>query len=762
MTTTALRFTGEIDAWLVIVLATTLAALMAWLYSREVRRSRPGRWAWTLVALRSAVVFLAVLTLAGPVLRQTTVERKLGRVVLALDASASMRLTDDEPDGGGDPRTRWERAQDLLLKGSQPLLQALAAEHDVELAALRGTQSQRIWWRRQGGRDTSGPLPAQLPVSADAPLTDLGGAPRQAAEPLEAGTALVMLTDGQHNADGEPEEMAAALKAAGVPVYALGFGAEVPPPDLSVALFEIPESAYAREQLRGAVTIGDSMPPGVPARVVVESGGRELWGLDFSSDGKGERRLEFQFAVADIPETAKGAPRLLTARVNASGPEAAREKTRANNSAEAPLQVLERKRRVLILDGRPRWESRYIHNHFDRDERWEARVAFDSFTDNPAEGDLARTFPATRDELFTFDLVILGDMRPDRLLDRQLGWLLEFVEKRGGGLIWIDGQRGHLRSWLAAGEASRLLPVSWEGGGLSSAAGHTWSTDTDNPTPSALLLASSRSANAELWPRLPPALWTARVKPEPGAQVVARLDGSGSLPAMVFRPTGAGAVLYLSTDELWRWRYQVADLYHQRLWMQIAAWIAAPPFQVETPRLSIGSDRLRYRVGDQAEIRVRLRGSDGSLITAAKPRAILLRGGEPQGMVELAPDEDHAGVYRGLTPRLKAGDFEVAIEESAGASPAASRLAIRASDQEDRELAQLTLNAPLLQSLAQTTGGQFLRESQAAELPALLRQVDRRQTIVRELILWSSWWWFGALITLLTAEWLLRKRFKLI
>ncbi len=778
MTTTALRFTGDHPAWMILLAALALALLMAWLYSRELRRAQnpAGKRAWLLVLLRSLAVFIAVLTLAGPVLRHTTIDRHLNRVVLALDASSSMRLTDEEPlsDGratdtsSGLQAARWDRVQDLLFKGQSPLLAALTAEHDVEIVALRGSSAQRLWWRRQGGRDSSGPLPGQLPIAADAPSTNLDAPLRAALEPLVPGTAVVLFSDGQHNTDGSPEDLAATLKNAGVSLFAVGFGSEIPPPDLAITQTEIPESAFSQEQLRGSVTVRDSMPAGIPASVRVESQGTTLWTQSFTTTGKGERRFDFRFPVQDLPAAPHQkdrALRLLTVQVAATGAQAGLEKTRANNLTEAPLHVLDRKRRVLILDGRPRWETRYIHNHFDRDERWDASVAFDDYSANPAEGTVTKAFPATRDELLTFDLILIGDLAPERLLPKQVEWLLEFVEKRGGGLIFIDGQRDHLRKWAGQPEAARLLPVVWTTGTPPTATGHTWSLDTEIPTPPALLLSASRASNSELWPALPPAMWTAQVSPVAGAQVVALLHAPASgrpLPALVFRPAGAGAVLYLSTDELWRWRYQVADLYHQRLWMQIAAWIAAPPFQIETPRLAIGSDRLRYRVGDQAEVRVRLRAADGSIPATAAPQAFLVRDGETLATVELAPDPNHAGIYRGLTPRLKEGDFEIAVAEAPNAPRADPRLHLRASDREDRELAQLTLNTSLLQSLAQSTDGQFLRESQAAELPALLKRADRKQTRIRETLLWSSWWWFGALLALLTSEWLLRKRLRLI
>ena len=774
MTTTALRFTGDHAPWLVLLVALALALLMALLYRREIRRS-PVPLGWLLVLLRSLAVFIAVLTFAGPVLRHTTIDRQLTRVVLALDASSSMRLTDEPPQASPNPQSpipnpqsRWDRLQSLLFSGTPPLLPALVAEHDVELVALRGSTSQRLWWRRQNGQDTSGPIPAQLPIAPDSASTNLDSPLKTALAPLTPGTAVVLFTDGQHNTDGSPEDLAASLKTAGVTLFPIGLGGEIPPPDLSITQTDIPESAFAQEQLRGSITVRDSMPSGISATVRVESQGKILWSQSFTTTGKGQHRFDFRFPVQDLPPAAQKtdpALRLLSVQVTASGNQANLEKTRANNTTEIPLHVLDRKRRVLILDGRPRWETRYIHNHFDRDERWDAKVAFDDYTPNPADGAIAKAFPATRDECLTYDLIILGDLAPDRLLPNQIEWLLEFVEQRGGGLIFIDGQRGHLKPWLTQKDASRLLPVSWTGTTPPTATGYTWSLDTPIPTPPALLLSASRATNTDLWPTLPPAQWTAQVTPAPGAQVVAQLKApaiGAPLPAIVFRPAGAGAVLYLSTDELWRWRYQVADLYHQRLWMQIAAWIAAPPFQIETPTLAIGTDRLRYRVGDQAEVRVRLRSPSGTLIPNATPQAFLTRDGETLATLELTADPNHAGIYRALTPPLKSGDFEIAIAPAPNAPRSDSRLTFRASDREDQELAQLTLNTPLLQSLAQTTGGQFLRESQASDLPALLKRIDRKQTSIKETLIWSSWWWFGILLALLTTEWLLRKRQRLI
>jgi hypothetical protein len=206
----------------------------------------------------------------------------------------------------------------------------------------------------------------------------------------------------------------------------------------------------------------------------------------------------------------------------------------------------------------------------------------------------------------------------------------------------------------------------------------------------------------------------------------------------------------------------VADLHHQRLWVQLAAWIAAPPFQAESKTIALGTDHLRYGANEQGELRVRLRKANGDFVTDAHPRAFLMHEGEDAATLELEADPTHAGIYRALTPPLKAGTWQVAVAENPGAARDPLRLTLRVADTGNQELSTLTMNRPLLETMARNTGGRFLREEQAGDLPKLLQSMDHKQTITKETVLWSSWWWLGTVIALLTAEWLLRKRLRLV
>ncbi|HSI62784.1 MAG TPA: hypothetical protein VLE43_06685, partial [Candidatus Saccharimonadia bacterium] len=99
-TQTYLRFTGDWPPLPVFSIAIGLGLLMFFYYRLELR-FHAGMARWVPALLRGLAVFMIVLCLAGPILRHVTTFRQLGRVVLMVDASASMSFTDEVPLGNG-------------------------------------------------------------------------------------------------------------------------------------------------------------------------------------------------------------------------------------------------------------------------------------------------------------------------------------------------------------------------------------------------------------------------------------------------------------------------------------------------------------------------------------------------------------------------------------------------------------------------------------------------------------------------------------
>lgn len=795
--TVRLKFIGEWSTPVVFLTGLLLAGVMFFYYRRELRFHGPIP-RFFLPGLRALAVFLIVLCLAGPTLRRETIIRQLNRILILVDSSASMSFT-DQPAGTPDDTTpptspgttttpsRFHRAQQALLHHPHRLIETLlqSQHQNIELFALRNHKADRIWWHRDNGKDISGALPSQI-AKPDAQLTNLDQPLRDALGPSLSNSAIILLTDGQHNSPGSPEALAVQLSNHQIPIFAIGYGQEAPPQDISLTQIIAPEAAFPNGRVEGVIHLNDHLPEGLQAVAIVsDSQQKTLSREEFSTDGSGRRQFTFSFPVSDLigdsnatnnaTSKAQDTLRHLSARVELIGDSSSTSKDLIphNNQSNFAIHLLSQKRKVLLLDGRPRWETRYLHTHFDRDERWEITTAFDDFTDTPNSA-IQKAFPKDEKEMQNYDLVILGDLRPESLPPDKHQLLQQFVEKHGGGLIFIDGQRGHLQSWRQTSIES-LIPVTWNPNPAAIQPGaqlaHELTPSGLNLT--ALSLSDTPSTNQTLWQHLPGIFWASSAKPLPDATTLVQLipanastsTSADSIPGMVWRRYGAGSVLWLASDEYWRWRYEVADLYHQRFWMQIAAWIAAPPFIVQDDRLSLSIDRLRYHENDKAEVRIRLRDAKGNPVIhhdeSTPLRAHLHRNGKLHATLQLESDPVHGGVFRAISGNLPSGEYRLTVSQNQQPVSDIS-LSFQVTDSTTQEWSNLTLNRPLLESIARTSGGRFLRESDIAQLPALLRQADRPQLQVQESLLWSSWWWFTPILILLTAEWLLRKHWRLV
>ena len=66
-------------------------------------------------------------------------------------------------------------------------------------------------------------------------------------------------------------------------------------------------------------------------------------------------------------------------------------------------------------------------------------------------------------------------------------------------------------------------------------------------------------------------------------------------------------------DETWRYRYEVADLYHQRFWNQLLNMIMERPFALNQAQLSMDAGGGSHDPNKAIPLRIRLRNSEGKV-----------------------------------------------------------------------------------------------------------------------------------------------------
>ena len=325
-------------------------------------------------------------------------------------------------------------------------------------------------------------------------------------------------------------------------------------------------------------------------------------------------------------------------------------------------------------------------------------------------------------------------------------------------MIFVDGNRNRFREFTSENLAA-MLPVEWQPAEIVSQPTTLQLTETGSRL-SALTFEVDTTANQRFWTELPPPHRLSNVTALPGAEVLveAVVDGS-PVPAMVTRNYGAGRVLYLATDETWRWRYKAADTYHQRIWNQLATYVMPRPFATSDEYLSVDTGPVSYQMGDSASIRVRLMGLDGKPATDATVDAILWKSGRQVSTISLTADPDVPGIYRGTSGELSDGEYEVSVRASGFSSDALkARGQFVVHPPESAELANTSCNEELLQQMAAESGGVYLREENANQLAALLSPLSNGRVVESDTAIWQSYWWFAAMILLLAVEWFFRKR----
>jgi len=562
------------------------------------------------VAAANALVALAKVceTLERSV--RSSFEAEVSRIVESGDESirSALAMFDETP--------RWRRVEMGLSESSAKILEKLREQHDVEVLRLAGEKAELLGSRApnsaDGGVDEESDGENERSAEDFSSVTDLssgivatqksvtasensGDTPSKDTEAAESKTAIVLITDGQHNSGPSPLQTAQVLGSQGVPFFSVSLGASQQAADLAVIGLEHPDLVFQKDHVRGVMVIRDQMTPGKPFVAQISYQDEVLWQQQLVTQNVAERRIEFDFEIDELV-TKLGAQfasdikqHAVPLEFQASIAALPEESETDNNQRAMRLAAIVSSYKVLLIDGRSRWETRYLRNVFERDEQWSINtVIVGPGTDHAGltRGAEEGQFPGKREELFAYDLVIFGEVAPELFNEQDFQWLSEFVETRGGGIVFIDGQRGRLRQ-LASTKLGSLIPVEWLNETISAKPTSLQLTDK-GASESALRLSPDAEQNRRFWTELPPPHSLVAVNALPGAEVLieANVDGR-QRPAMVTRLFGSGRVVYLAFDESWRWRFKTADLWHQRAWNQLAKYVMPRPFAVSDEYVSL-------------------------------------------------------------------------------------------------------------------------------------------------------------------------------
>lgn len=774
------------NPWFFLVVAASLAICALWLYRRELRNLGLGITAWILPTLRALAIFLIVLTLAEPAIESRHREGEPGHVHVLIDGSMSMSISDSTSEANANARNRFQRAVDSLVTPDSGLIDQLSDQFDISIWRLDAEGNALLWKTSLVSSESASVSSPNWQPNDYGPQTALGDGLLQLSQRLtdpnnEDGTAaaqstIVLMTDGQSNFGSSTESAADQLSKLNISVNSVGYGPEQQTSDLVLKAFEVPGRLFKTDQLSGRIILADLLPKGTDFNVQLTLDDSVVWQKTLKANGEFQREVRFDLAVTELyaiaqKKLAPGVqyntlPMKLTAKLIASSSEINQD----NNVLDAYLTVGASKAKILLVDGRSRWETRYVKNLFSRDPTWQIQVLVGDSVEQ-------QSLPQSRADWQQFHLVVLGDVPAEILNTSFQEGLVDFVN-RGGGMIISDGARQHLHhsdySALLPLLPVRILDGSQREVSAATNVDEKWTcqlTAAGRQLPAFDLTKQESNSvgesteNSNLWKQLPGLEFIQLVSLKPGSEVQVEATRKGQIqPLIVSQRFGAGQVLYLGTDETWRWRYKVADELHQKLWNQLARWVMRKPMNVESEYLSLDTGVARYTPGQSIEIRAALRKPDGSPAEGRRTVAVISRNGETITRVSLLANENGPGVYASSLSNLEIGDYEVAIEAEGfnkEALLAKSSFAVSAP-QQNSELLSTSCDSWTLKNISQITGGHYLPEDEVNRLPDLLRPLSGGKFVHSTRLIWQSYYWFFAALGLLAIEWVLRKRAGLI
>ncbi len=753
--------------WLILA-AASLLGFTWWTYrhSAELLSASQRR---ALITLRVAFLWLLLAILLRPVLT-LTMEANTRRMFAGLfDASASMAIRDIR--AGTDLKrsalyaapadaaniARVDLARVVLKAPALHLLASLRREFD--LAGFGFDKSAARFDPASAGLNPEHLWPDSLSASGlqtaigDSLLDVLG---QKRAEPL-AGVFLV--TDGGNNFGSDPMEAARAAAAQDVPLYIYGVGI-TSPRDVIVSNMVVPDLAFVGDELQVNVHVKGLGYPGQKSTLALKCGDSVVAEkeIEFTS---GDQLITLGFTPKSVGEFT----------LQASIPPRDDEASRDNNFASERLRVTDSKIKVLFVEQAPRWEFRFLSNVLLRDRRLNLKSVLlegDPEIAHVENSPYLDAIPSTKEALLGYDLIIIGDVDPKAFSQAQMDTLAEFVSRFGGSVMFIAGKRYDPSSY-AATPFEKLFPVTLDGatpfGGKSRSLPVVLTSL--GRTNAMLRLSSSEEDSALRWGELPPLEWIApagRVKPA-AETLLECVDPTLSLrqgvtPVLVIQQYGLGQVLYVGTDDTWRWRKNAGESLYTRFWGQVAQRMALAHLLGGAKRTQLSVDKQNYLVGEHVTVYARLFDEhfkpiekpsvDGSftIASAVEHAGHALR-------VQLRPVPEQPGMFRGDLDAETPGSYRLSIKDDPATSVGFSVTPPRV------ELDDTTMNEPLLRSMAQASGGAFFREE---DLPKLLGSIHSKAGGVRfseDTELWSTPFYFIVLLLTVSSEWILRKRWHL-
>ena len=554
---------GAWPGWVLLLLTLVcVAGLAVLIWSRLPQAAANiSRWrAGAVWLLQSLLIATVLVLLWQPAITVAELAPQQNVIAVVLDDSRSMAIADSGRDGKATREAAAEKAlEDGVLAGLQKKFQTRLYRLDsrvAQAAALKDIQPAAPATHINDGLKQLASETSDLPIGA-----------------------VVLLSDGSENSiDGSGDlslETVNALRSRRIPVHAVGFGKEQLLHDLELSDVKLASRAMADSRIPATVTLHQRGYAGSKVLLVARDGDKTLGSREITLGVDGATQVETFFF-------GPGGAGIKSLHFSL-GPLAG-EENQNNNSLTRLLGVTDDKRRILYVEGEPRWEYKFIRRAEDDDKlvqvasmlRTTENKIYRQGISDPRE--LENGFPVRPEDLFAYQGIILGSVEAGYFTPLQQELLREFVDRRGGGLLFLGGRFALGDGGWGGSSLVDLLPTVLPNSRSSfhrdPATPELTAAGSDSPI---TRLMDDPEKNIDRWKKLTYLMdYQDAGTAKPGATVLAQMNvGSRKLPLLVTESYGRGRTAVMATSGTWRWQMSqpLGDPAHDLFWQQLLRWL---------------------------------------------------------------------------------------------------------------------------------------------------------------------------------------------
>jgi uncharacterized membrane protein len=744
---------GAWPKWILVLLILVAAAGLAWLIRSRLAEAAPvlRSWrAWVIWGLQTLLAALILVLLWQPSITVAELKPQQNIIAVLVDDSKSMAITED---------------------GSTRQAQAVLALQNGVMASLNRSFQTRLY----RVDDVPARIDSLRDLQPNKPSTRIGDSLKQLSEEtsdLPIG-AVVLLSDGDDNAGGIPADTISALRARHIPVHTIGFGRERAARDVEMDDAVIAPRALADSRLAAKITVHQRGYAGAKVTLTVRDvstpQSKVLASRTITLGAEGN--LQTETLMFDIGGA--GAKTLQISAAPLSG-----EENTANNTLTRVVNVGSDKRRILYMEGEPRWEYKFIRQA-EEDDRMVQIVSIDRTSENklyrqgiadPKE--LADGFPSRAEDLFVYDGLIIGSVEAGYFTPVQQELIREFVDRRGGGLLLLGGQFALADGGWNATKLIDLFPTTLplQAGTFHREAdpmrGTTHTTAELAPAGEDSIitrLVDDPASNAAKWKKLPYLMdYEDPGTPKPGAAVLANMitpEGK-KLPLLITENFGRGRTAIMATGGSWRWQMSspLGDTAHDLFWQQLLRWVAS-----DTPGHVAASVPAQMLLDNGAiTLTADVRDTQYNPAPDAKVEAHILGPSGVSALVEMAPVPDTPGQFQAAWTAPKVGAYLTEVTaQRAGKELGRDVLTFQRMDGVAENF-HTEQNRELLERLATQTGGQYWKPADLGKLAGSIPFSEAGVTMRETRDLWDLPLVFLVLLLLRFSEWWLRRKWGIV